>query len=194
MHHDVCNVAVVAVGVGDLAAQEDSGVRVHGCLVGWHGLVQLPHDDGFGVVEQVLADTGNVLDYLDAEILQLLLGSQTGQQHQTRSVDCTGAEDCLVLRVQHVLGAVLESDVDSSDLVAGNVDLADPSVGEDSQVGPLLSTAQDGVDVCNTGAAPASVVGVVRDGEETNALLQRSSLLDLLVEVVDNGDVHGSRG
>lgn len=70
MHHDVGDVAVgdgggVVVfvlggggGVGGFAAEEDAGVGVHGGLVGWDGAGEFPHDDGFGVVDEVFAYAG----------------------------------------------------------------------------------------------------------------------------------------
>ncbi len=56
MHHDVC-------WSGGGAAEEDPGVAVHGCLVGWYGSVEFPHYDRFGMIEQVVADAGNVFDH-----------------------------------------------------------------------------------------------------------------------------------
>jgi hypothetical protein len=61
MHHDVGNVTIVACGVGNFAAQEDTCIRVHGCLVLGNGLVQLKDDDALRVVEQILAHTRNIL-------------------------------------------------------------------------------------------------------------------------------------
>lgn len=161
MHHNVCGIAISVVLVGLLAAEEDTGVRVHGGLVGRNGLVQLPHDDGLGVVEQVLADTGDVLDDGNLELVELLLGSKTGQEHETGSVDGTSAENGLALGVEGVLGAILESNVDTSDLVTLDVDLADPGVGQNGQVGSLLVTTEDGVNVSNGSTASVAVVGVV---------------------------------
>jgi hypothetical protein len=191
VHHDIGNLAVATRRVGDLATQEDTSIGVHGGLVLGHGLVQLPQNDALGVVEQVLANTRNVLDDGDAEVGQLLLGTQTGQQHQAGSIDCASAEDGLGTGVERALGAVLEGDVDASDLVASDVDLADPGVCKDGEVGSLLVTPQDGVDVGNTGTASAAVVGVVGDGEEADRGLEGTGGLDLLVEVMDDGNVHG---
>lgn len=161
VHHDVGVLGVVAVGVGDLAAEEDAGVRVHGGLVGGDGLVELPHDDGLGVVDQVLTYTGEVLDNGDVEGRELLLGAETGEKHKTGGIDCTGAENGLALGREGVLAAVLKGDINAGDLVAGSVDLADPSVGENSQVLTLLGSAKNGVDVCNRCAGSAAIVGVV---------------------------------
>jgi len=47
------------------------------------------------------------------------------------------------------------------------------------------------VDVGDAGAAAAAVVRVVGDGEEADAGFQRALGLDLVVEVVDDGDVAG---
>ncbi len=51
VHHDVGDAGGVA-----WAGEEDAGVRVHGCLVGGYGAVQLPHYDAFRVIEEVVAD------------------------------------------------------------------------------------------------------------------------------------------
>ena len=68
MHHDVGDVAVRSSGVWQLAAEEDSGVGVHCGLVSWNRLVKLPQDNALRVIEQVLADTWEVLDDRDTEI------------------------------------------------------------------------------------------------------------------------------
>lgn len=47
------------------------------------------------------------------------------------------------------------------------------------------------MDVSDTGAAATTVIGVVRDGEETDTLSQFTLGADLLVEVFDDGDIHG---
>ncbi|GJC98195.1 hypothetical protein ColKHC_07021 [Colletotrichum higginsianum] len=156
VHHDVGDVAVgdgvrveeglLGGGVGGLAAQEDAGVRVHGGLVGGHGLLELPHDDGLRVVLQVLADAGEVVDDGDAEVVELLLGADAGQQHEARGVDGAGREDGLGAGGDGALGAVLEGEVDAGDGVAADVELGDPGVGEDGQVRALLVAAQEGVD------------------------------------------------
>lgn len=54
VHHYVGDAGGVA-GPGE----EDAGVGIHGCLVGGDGLVQFPHYDRFGVVEEVVADAGD---------------------------------------------------------------------------------------------------------------------------------------
>ena len=68
MAHDVDDVSVAAGCIGNLPAKEDGGVRIHHGLIGRHGLVQLPEDDGLWVIHQVLTDTGQVLENLDAQI------------------------------------------------------------------------------------------------------------------------------
>jgi len=70
MHHDVGDFRVrdgvrvegmgVAGGIGGFAAKEDAGIRVHGGLVEWDRLVELPHDNGFRVVKEVLANAGKI--------------------------------------------------------------------------------------------------------------------------------------
>lgn len=47
------------------------------------------------------------------------------------------------------------------------------------------------MDVCDAGAGPSSVVGVVADGKEADAFFQGAGRGDLAVEVVHHGDVHG---
>lgn len=81
------------VGVGGGAAEEETGVGVHGCLVWGHGRVEFPHYDCFGVVEEVGADAGDVVYEGDAQGLELLRGADAGEEKQARGVDCAGAED-----------------------------------------------------------------------------------------------------
>lgn len=201
VHHDVGDIAVgqgrwvggLLVGgrVGLLAAEEDAGVRVHGRLALRHGLVELPHDDGLGVVLQILAHTGNVLHDGDVQGLELILGAQTREEHEARGVDGAGGENGLGAGVDAPLGAVAQGDLDALDGAVVHVDLGDPGVGQHGQVGPVLLAAQDGVDVGDRGGGAAVVVGVVRDVEEADALLEGARLGDLLVVVGDDGDVHG---
>ena len=161
VHHDVGDVAVAAGGVLDLSAEEDTSVGVHGGLVGRNGLVQFPEDDALRVIEQVLANTRDILDKWDAEFRQLGLGAQTRKQQKSRGVDCACADDGLALGAEGTLLAVLECDIDTCDLVALDIDLADPRIGEHSQVLTLLLLAKDGVDVSDTSAAPSAIVRVV---------------------------------
>jgi len=91
-----------------------------------------------------------------------------------------------------MLDAILKSDVNTGDGVAFNVDLGDPGVGEDGQVRTLLLAAQDGVDISNTGTASAAIIGVVGDVEETDTLGQFTLVTDVIVKVLDDGDVHST--
>ena len=108
MHHDIRDLAVAARRVRHLAAQEDARIRVHGRLVWRDRLVQLPDHDRFRVVEQVLADAGDVLHDRDPELFELLTRAQSGQQHQAWRVDCASAQDRLRLVSQRALFAALE--------------------------------------------------------------------------------------
>lgn len=104
MHHDICDGAigesfgvefwmpVVLGGVGEFATEEDSGVAVHGGL-GWDRGVELPHDDGFGVVDEVFPDTRKIVDDGDVEVSELLGGANSGEEHETARIDCASAED-----------------------------------------------------------------------------------------------------
>ena len=157
-----------------------------------HGAVKLPHDDTLGVVDQVLTDTGKILDNGDAQIGELLLGAETREQHQTRGVDGTSAQDGLLLGAQGVLDTGLQSHVDTGDGIALHIHLGNPSVGEDGQVRTLLITAQNGVNVGDTGAAAAAVIRVVGDVEEANALGQLTLVADVVVEVLNDGNIHGA--
>lgn len=103
VHHEIGSIAIVTGGVGGLAAQEDAGIRVHGGLVGGDGAVQLPHDDALGVVEEVLANTRNVLDNRDAEALELGARANAGVQEEAGSVNSASAEDGLLASVEGVL-------------------------------------------------------------------------------------------
>ena len=77
VHHEVCG----GVGAGDgFVPEEDAGVRVHGGLVGGDGAVELPHDDGFRVVEEVVADAGDVLDQGNVEGLELVTWADAGEE------------------------------------------------------------------------------------------------------------------
>lgn len=191
VHHEIRDLAIRAGRVGDFAAQEDAAVRVHGGLVRGNGAVEFPDDDTLGVVDEILPDTGDVLDHGDSERAQLLAGSQSGVQHQSGGVDGSSTEDGLLLGLEGMLDTRLQSDIDTGHSVSADVDAGDPGVGQDSQVRALLLPAQDRVDVSDTSAVATAVVGVIRDGEETNTLGQSAPATDLLVEVGDNGDVHG---
>lgn len=105
VHHDISAVTVEPGCVDGLAAKEDTCIGVHGGLVWWNGLVELPHDDAFGVVDQVLSHTRYVLDDGDRERRELLAWSNTRKQEETGSVDCAGAEDGLPLRAEGQFGA-----------------------------------------------------------------------------------------
>lgn len=54
MHHYVGHAGRVP-----WAGEEDAGIGIHGRLIGGDGAVQFPHDDAFGVVEEVVADAGD---------------------------------------------------------------------------------------------------------------------------------------
>ena len=69
----------------------------------------------------------------------------------------------------------------------GDVDAADPGIGEDGKVGSVLVATEDWVDVCHARAAPAAVVGVVRYGKESDAGFEVPVCGDFAVEVVDYG-------
>lgn len=157
VHHDIGNVTIgqrgwvgaelVRRSVGLLATQEDTGIRVHGRLALGHLLVQLPDDDGLWVVLQVFANTGNVLNHRNVQLLQLVLGTKTGEQHKTRRVDGASRQNGLGARIDGALGAVAQRDVDATDRVVVHVDLGNPCLEQDGQVGAVLLTAEDGVNV-----------------------------------------------
>ena len=150
------------------AREEDAGVGVHGRLVGGDGSVELPHYDAFGVVEEVVADAGDGGDDGNAEGGQLGRGSDAGMEEEARGVDCAGAEDGFFAGCQGEGGAGLQGYVYACDGGGGNVDAADPGVGEDGEIGSALGAAEDGVDVCDARAAAAAIVGVVGYGEEAD--------------------------
>lgn len=192
MHHHIGDLAVEAGGVGQLATEEDSGIRVHGGLVLGNGAVELPYDDTLGVVEQVLTDTGEIFHDGDAESGQVLAGTQTGEHHQTGSVDGSSAQNGLLLGAEGALLSRLQSDVDTGHGVTLNVDLGNPSVGKDSQVRTLLVTTENRVNVGDGGTASAAIVGVVGDVEEANTLGQFTGVADVVVEVLNDGNVHST--
>lgn len=88
------------VRVGGGAAEEETGVGVHGCLVWGHGRVEFPHYNCFGVVEEVGADAGDVVYEGDTQRLELLRGTDAGKEKQARRVDCASAEDRLLAGVE----------------------------------------------------------------------------------------------
>lgn len=118
-------------------------------------------------------------------------GADAGEEEEARGVDCAGAEDGFFAGGQGEGDAGLEGYVYACHGVVGDVDAADPGVGEDGEVGSVLVAAEDGVDVRHARAAPAAVVRVVSYGEESDAGLEVSIFGDLAVEVVDHGDGQG---
>lgn len=157
MHHDIGNVTIgqrgrvclklVCGSIWLLATQENTRIRVHGRLALRHLLVQLPDNDRLRVVLQVLADTGNVLDDGDVQLLELVLGTKTREQHETGSVHSASGQNGLGARVDGALGAVAKRDIDATDGVVVNVNLGDPCLEQDGQVGAVLLAAENGVNV-----------------------------------------------
>jgi hypothetical protein len=102
----------------------------------------------------------------------------------------------------------LKGDVDTCYFVSLEIQSADPSVGENSKVGPGLMTVEDGVDIGNAGAAAIAIIWVIGNREESgvistifpvlastpfnlpNALFEATSISNLLVKVVDHGNFH----
>ena len=126
------------------------------------------------------------------ELGELLLRAETREQHQTRGVDSTGTQNGLLLGAQGVLDTGLQSHVDTGDGIALHVHLGNPGVGEDGQVRTLLITAQNGVNIGDTGAAAAAVIRIVGDVEEADSLGQLTLVADVVVEVLNDGNVHGA--
>lgn len=92
-----------------------------------------------------------------------------------------------------MLNTRLQSNINTGHGITLNVDLVNPSVGENGQVRTLLITTEDGVDVGDTGTAAAAVIGVVGDVEEADTLGQLTGLADVIVEVLNDRDFHGAR-
>lgn len=157
VHHDIGNVAIgqrgrvclklVCGSIGLLATQEDTRIRVHGRLTLGHLLVQLPDDNRLWVVLQVLAHTGNVLDHGNVQLLELVLGAKTGEQHETGSVHRASRQNGLGACVDGALGAVAQRDIDATDGVVVHIDLGNPRLEQDGQVGAVLLAAENRVDV-----------------------------------------------
>jgi hypothetical protein len=145
------------------------------------------------VVEKVLTDTGEILDNGDPERGQLLPGTETREHHQTRSVHGAGAQNGLLLGAKSVLLARLQSDIDTSHGIALDVDLGNPSIGQDSQVRTLLVTTKNRVDVSDGSTAATAIVGVVGNVEEANTLRELTGVADVVVEVLNDRNVHGAR-
>ncbi|KFL61125.1 uncharacterized protein TERG_11965 [Trichophyton rubrum CBS 118892] len=193
VHHDVGAVTIEPGCVDGLAAKEDTCIGVHGGLVWWNGLVELPHDDGFGVVDQVLSHARHVLDDGDGERGELLAWSNAREQEETGGVDCASAEDGLPLGAEGQFGTRLESDVNSGHGVSADINLGYPGVSQDGEIGLLLRSAEDGVDVGNAGTAAAAVIRVIRHREEAGSLGQSALRANGLVKVGNNGDVERGR-
>lgn len=191
VHHDVGGISVLASSVGGFSADKDTGIRVHGGLVGGNWRVKLPHDDGLWVVKQVLANTGDILDDRKSQTLELRARPKTRVKHQARRVDSTGAKDNFLAGLQHRFLARRQVQNDTTGNIILHQDLGDVSLGQDSQVWPPLLATQDGVDISNRGAASAAVVWVVRDVEEARALCELALFANLGVEVVNDGNVKG---
>lgn len=169
MHHDISSVAVLACSVCGLAAKEDTGVRVHGGLVGGNRSGELPHDDGLWMVNQVLADARNVLDKVEAQAFKLATGSQARVQHEAWGVNGTGSKNDLLARLEKDLLASSSKDGKAGGNVVLDNNLVDPSLGENGQIGSSLLAAEDGVNVGDRRTAAVTIVWVIRDGEETGA-------------------------
>ena len=207
MHHDVGDVAFgellgvervvgrvgFAGGVGGLAAQEDAGVTVHGRLVGGHGFVELPHDDGLRVVLEIGADAFDVGNDGDREAVELFGRPDAGKEEQTRGVDGASAENGLILGCESQLLAGLQGDVDAGADRVFDVDFADPGVRQNGQTRLLLVPTENGMDVRNRCARAVASVWVVGDGEKAHAWFEAACVSDLLVEVRNDGNVHGIR-
>ncbi|KAI6757402.1 hypothetical protein HG531_003227 [Fusarium graminearum] len=176
VHHDIGSIAVVASGILRLTSKEDTCIRVHGGLVGRDSLVQLPHDDGLGVIEKVLANTGDVLDNGDVERLKLSLGANTRVKEESGCVDGTGAKDGLLASMESVLLAGLQGNVDACSDIVLDKDLGDMGLGKNRQVGASLIASEDRVDISDGSTAAVAGVGVVRDGEEAGTLGQLALL------------------
>ena len=104
---------------------------------------------GFRVIDQVLAYTWQFVDDGDGEIFQLLGRTNSGEEKETASVDCSGADNCFGAGIDGVLGTRLESDIYTSDSLARHIDLADPGIGEDCKIWSLLLATENWVDVCD---------------------------------------------
>ena len=194
MHHYVCCAVVVLIRVADrFAPEKDAGVGVHGCLIWRDGAVELPHDDGFGVVEKVAADARDVFYDRDAKVFELCPGTNSREEEHAGGVNGAGAEDGFFFCAEGHAVAGLEGDVYTHDGVIGGIDAGDPGVCKDGKVRAMLVTSQDGVDVGNAGAAATAIVGVVGDGEKADAGLESARFSDFFVEVVNDGDFQSGR-
>ena len=81
----------------------------------------------------------------------------------------------------------MEGDVYACYGGVGDIDAADPGVGEDGEVGSVLVATEDWVDVCYARATPAAVVRVVCYGKESDAGFEVPVCGDFAVEVTDYG-------
>ena len=113
------------------AVDEQRAVRVHHALRRQRP-GQLPDDDRLGVVDQVLADAGQVVLHLDVERAQVVGRADARQQQQARGVDRAAADDYFPggNGVSRIGG-------DRDGTAAAQVDPPYPGVGADRQVRPL---------------------------------------------------------
>src|SRR5690606_304924 len=68
--------------------------------------VGIPHHRDRGVILQVAADAGQVVDHLDAQLAQLVGRADAGEEHELRRVEGTTREHDLALRLNAVILAV----------------------------------------------------------------------------------------
>lgn len=170
VHHDVGSVSVVACGVGWLSANEDTSIRIHGGLIGGNRLVELPHDDGLWVVKQVFANSRDILDNGNSQVLQLRARAKTRVKHQTGRVNSASAKDDFLSGLEHHLLATCQMKGNAARNIVFHQDFGDVSLGQDSQIWPSLFASKDGVDVSNGCAASSAVIRVVGNVEKAGAL------------------------
>lgn len=142
-----------------------------------------------GVVLEVLADIGVLVEKLDTSFGQNMLGADTGKFEELGSVDGTTGKDDFLGRVNSVSLAVAgESNTGGREMVAAGVkvDLGDKSVGEDVKVVACLVGEEVG-----RGRVGTSVVGRVDIGRllrDTDVLTSKSLVVLGDAEAAKSGD------
>jgi hypothetical protein len=143
------------------------------------------------VVDEVLAHPWEVVDHGNTEIGKLFFGAYPRKKHKSAGIYRTAAENGFGFGGNGELLPRFESYIYALHGLGCNVDLANPSTGEDREVRTLLLPTEDGMDVCNGSRASTAIFRVIGYGEESYSLLKTARFFNLLIEVLDDWDIKG---
>ena len=164
-------------GERTLAEQQILQAGLHHACLAQHDVVDgdrepaLADDARLIVILHALPDTGQVMRDRDAEIGQMLLRPDAGQQQQLRRVDRAAAQDDLARGAHGAKFAVL-AERHAGGAAAVQRDALGQCIGDDAQIGPLHRRTQ----IADRGGATPAVAR----GE----LVVADAFLDRAVEVV----------